>query len=58
MERIYLEGLVIGLCIGIAAMLLENWVGYESWRVRLIVLLVTGGALCVLQYYVARFRRR
>ncbi len=57
-ERVYLEALVMGLCIGVAAMLLDYWVGDGSWRLRGATLLLVGGALCVFQYRLARFRRR
>jgi len=57
-ERVYLEAFVMGLCIGVAAMLLDYWVGYGSWPLRIVTLLLVGGGLCVFQYRLARFRRR
>ena len=57
-ERVYIEAVVMGLCIGLAAMLLDYLVGYSSWRLRIVGLLLVGGALCVFQYQLGRFRRR
>lgn len=57
-ERIYLEALVMGLCIGLAAILLDHWLSDNSWRVRIAALVVVGAALCVLQYGITHVRRR
>jgi len=57
-ERVYLEALLIGLCIGLAAVLLDRWVGGSSWQLRIGSLLVLGGGICLLQYWLARVGRR
>jgi hypothetical protein len=57
-ERVYLEGIVMGLCIGLLALLLDAWIGDRSWRMRITGLVLVGGALCVLQYAVARIGKR
>jgi hypothetical protein len=56
LDRIYIEALIMGLCIGLAALLLNWWVGDASWRPRALALLVVGGLLCVIQYGLARAR--
>lgn len=58
MDRMYREALVVGLCIGIAALLLDHWLGYRSWPLRIFALTMVGGGICVLQYALARFWRR
>jgi hypothetical protein len=57
-ERVYLEALLVGLCIGIAAILLNYWLNDNSWRVRLTALVLVGGGLCLLQYGLSRVLRR
>jgi hypothetical protein len=56
-ERIYLEALAMGLCIGVAAMLLDYWLNDSGWRTRIAALIVVGSGLCLLQYGITRFRR-
>jgi hypothetical protein len=56
-ERVYIEALVMGLCIGVAAILLNSWLNDNSWPVRLFALFGVGAALCLLQYGIARLRR-
>jgi hypothetical protein len=56
-ERVYLEALLMGLCIGLAALLLNSWVGDGSWRLRIGSLALAGGGLCLLQYWLARAGR-
>lgn len=56
--RVYIEALVMGLCIGVAAVLLNSWLNDNSWPVRLAALLVVGSGLCLLQYGIARWRRQ
>lgn len=58
LERVYIEALIVGLCIGVAALLLDYWVGYSSWRLRIALLVLVGGALCLLQYGLGRLWRR
>lgn len=58
MERVYVEAVIMGLCIGVAALLLDQWIGYRSWNMRIATLVLVGGALCLLQYGLARLRRR
>lgn len=57
-ERVYIEALVMGLCIGIAAVLLNYWLNDNSWRLRLFALFSVGAGLCLLQYGIARLRRQ
>jgi hypothetical protein len=56
--RVYIEALVIGLLIGVAAVLLNHWLNDNSWPVRLAALVSVGAALCLLQYALARLWRR
>ncbi len=58
LDRVYIEALVMGLCIGIAALLLNHWLNDNSWPVRLTALVIVGSGLCVLQYALARLWRR
>lgn len=58
MEPVYLKVIILGLCIGVVAMLLELWVGDRGWPARGAALLVAGGILCLLQYGLIRFRNR
>ena len=56
MNRFYIEGLIMGLGIGFATLLLNWWVGDANWPPRLLALLVIGGLLCMLQYGLTRIR--
>ncbi|MEI8166142.1 MAG: hypothetical protein WCG26_07180 [Chloroflexales bacterium] len=56
MDRSYIEALLIGLCIGFTALLLNWWVGDASWRPRVMALLAVGWLICMLQYGLARIR--
>ncbi|NTU78321.1 MAG: hypothetical protein HGA45_02775 [Chloroflexales bacterium] len=56
LQRIYIEALVMGLCIGLAALLLNWWVGDSGWRSRALALIIVGGVLCVIQYGITRAR--
>jgi hypothetical protein len=56
-ERIFLEAVLMGLCIGLVALLLDHWVGDSSWHLRIASLLVVGGGLCLVQYWLARAGR-
>lgn len=58
LERVYLEAVVMGLCIGLAALLINQWVGESSWPWRGVVLMIVGGVLCLVQYVLARARAR
>lgn len=58
LERVYVEAILIGLCIGLAALALDTWVGDRSWRMRIAGLVVVGGLLCALQYGVVWLRKR
>lgn len=58
LERVYIEALVIGLCIGLAAVLLDQWLSDNSWRVRILALLLVGGSLCLIQYAIVHFGKR
>ncbi len=57
-EPVYLKAIIMGLCIGVVAMLLDLWVGERGWRARGAALLLAGGLLCLLQYGLIHFRRR
>lgn len=56
-ERVYLEAFVMGLCIGLAALLIDRWVGEAGWPPRVLALLLVGGLLCLIQYGMVRARR-
>jgi hypothetical protein len=57
-ERVYLEAVLMGLCIGLAALALNRWMGEGGWSLRIAALLLVGGGLCLLQYWLARAGRR
>ncbi len=57
LERVYVEAIVMGLLIGLAALLLNRWVGEAVWPARLLALALVGGALCLVQYGLVRARR-
>ncbi len=58
LERFYIEAIIMGLCIGLAALLINGWVGEASWPARIAALLVIGGGLCLMQYGLVRARRK
>lgn len=58
LERAYLEAIVMGLCIGLSALLINRWVGDSSWPVRILTLLLVGGVLCLIQFGIVRARRK
>lgn len=53
----YAIAVVMGLLIGSMAVLLDRWVGEAGWGLRVAALLLTGSALCLAQYGLARWRR-
>jgi hypothetical protein len=55
---LYINAAIMGLAIGLCAVLLEVWVGHAGWPVRIAALLVVGSALCAAQYSLMRWRRR
>lgn len=55
-RRIYLEALVIGLSIGGSALALDRLVGDASLLVRVVSLILVGGLLCLVQYWLTRTR--
>jgi hypothetical protein len=57
-DRLSLDAVIMGLVIGLSAVLLENLAGEASWLVRIIALLVVGLILCAAQYALIRWRRR
>lgn len=57
LERVYFEAIIMGLCVGLAALLLDRLVGEAGWPPRLLLLLLVGGALCLVQYVIVRGRR-
>jgi hypothetical protein len=58
LERAYIEALVVGLCIGLAALLIDEWVGDAGWLTRIVALLVVGGLLCLVQFGITRLWRK
>jgi len=57
MKGRYAIAVVMGLLIGILAVLLDRWVGEAGWWLRVAALVITGTVLCVAQYGLARWRR-
>ena len=53
----YAIAVVMGLLIGILAVLLDRWVSEAGWGLRAAALVITGTVLCVAQYGLARWRR-
>ncbi len=53
----YAIAVLMGLLIGGVAVLLDRWVGEAGWGLRVAALLLTGSALCLAQYGLARWRR-
>ncbi|NTV63554.1 MAG: hypothetical protein HGA65_08470 [Oscillochloris sp.] len=58
MGRLSLDAVIMGLIIGICAVLLESWAGRASLPLRLVCWLLVGGALCAVQYALMRWLRR
>jgi hypothetical protein len=54
----YADAAIMGLAIGLGAILLELWVGDSGWLARVVALLVVGAGLCAAQYGLIRWRRR
>jgi len=57
MKGRYAIAVVMGLLIGILAVLLDRWVSEAGWGLRAAALVITGTVLCVAQYGLARWRR-
>ncbi|MCS6880146.1 MAG: hypothetical protein RMK84_03950 [Oscillochloridaceae bacterium] len=57
MKASYTFAVVMGLLIGIAAVLLERWVGGAGWGLRVAALALAGAALCLVQYGLTRWPR-
>ncbi len=53
-KQSYAIAVVMGLLIGSVAVLLDRWVGEAGWGLRVAALLLTGSALCLAQYGLAR----
>lgn len=58
MDRLSLDAVIMGLVIGLSAVLLEQLAGEVSWPLRIIALLVVGLTLCAVQYGLIWWRRR
>lgn len=58
LERTYIEALIVGLCIGLAALALDSWVGGASWPWRIVTLTAVGGLLCLVQFGITRLWRK
>ncbi|MGQ9926651.1 MAG: hypothetical protein ACUVS4_07250 [Chloroflexaceae bacterium] len=56
MKASYAIAVVMGLLIGILAVLLDRWVGEAGWGLRAAALLITGSVLCMAQYALTRWR--
>lgn len=56
-ERTYIEAFVVGLCIGLAALALDRWVGEASWAWRIVTLMAVGIVLCLVQFGITRLWR-
>jgi O-antigen/teichoic acid export membrane protein len=57
MKGRYAIAVVMGLLIGILAVLLDRWVSEAGWGLRAAALVITGSVLCVAQHGLARWRR-
>lgn len=57
-ERLSIDAVVMGLTIGLGAILLDAWVGDAIWPLRIAALLLVGSALCAVQYLLLRQRRK
>ncbi|MFV9505310.1 MAG: hypothetical protein AB4911_12175 [Oscillochloridaceae bacterium umkhey_bin13] len=55
--RFYVEALIVGIVIGLGALLVEQIAGSAGWGVRLLTLALVGGALCGFQYALRRWWR-
>lgn len=52
----YPVAVVMGLMIGLLAILLDMWVSQATWGVRLVALVLVGSALCLVQFGLTRRR--
>ncbi|MCX7790121.1 MAG: hypothetical protein N2378_05740 [Chloroflexaceae bacterium] len=57
MKATYTIAAVMGLLIGVVAVLLDRWVGEAGWGVRVVAFVLTGSVLCVVQYGFTHWRR-
>ncbi|MEI7771310.1 MAG: hypothetical protein WCI67_15070 [Chloroflexales bacterium] len=58
MDPRYSDATIMGLAIGLGAILLEAWVGVAGWLVRVAALLLIGAILCAVQYWLIQVRRK
>ncbi|MFQ3663835.1 MAG: hypothetical protein SNJ69_15775 [Chloroflexaceae bacterium] len=56
MKASYPVAVVMGLMIGLLAILLDMWVSQATWGVRLVALVLVGSALCLVQFGLTRRR--
>jgi hypothetical protein len=57
-DRLSIDVALMGIAIGLGAILLEAWVGESGWPARIAALLLVGALLCAAQYWLIRLRRR
>ena len=55
--RLYVQAVVIGLLIGLGAVILELWFGNSGWIARILALILLGSAICGFQYWLLRLRK-
>lgn len=58
LNRVLGQAIIIGVLIGLSAMLLQIWVGEAGWLARGAALLLLGGLICWLQFWLLRRHRR
>jgi hypothetical protein len=57
-NRLYIDAVMIGLAIGLGAVLLEAWVGTAEWQVRIAAMLGISAILCAAQYWLIKLHRK
>lgn len=57
-DRRVIEAVVMGLCIGVAALLIDLWVGDAGWTRRILAFLGVGGLMCLIQLLMSRAGRQ
>ncbi|MEI8308054.1 MAG: hypothetical protein WCF99_13420 [Chloroflexales bacterium] len=58
MDRSYIDAVIMGLAVGLGAILLEAQAGSLGWPLQFTALLLIGTILCAAQYGLIRLRRR
>jgi uncharacterized membrane-anchored protein len=54
LSRFWIEGLILGICIGLAAFWLQTLLVNAGTPLQWLVLVVVGVVLCAVQYILAR----